>query len=303
MDRQEKRHFYGYHEIKEHGGRDFPFNIYPCTLPLDFSQVPVHWHEEVEIISIKKGQGTVTVDAIPLQMRGGEAVVIFPGQLHGISQWGEGAVEYENIIFRISMLMTAQADVCTAGFLEPLSQGLVQEPVHITRAMEQYSQVMECIRSMDVLCRNKAYGYELGIKGALFTLLGLLAGVYAPAGAEGPRKSREKMKMILEYVENHYGEKIAVQDGAALCYYSNSHFMKYFKQYMGIPFTRYLNDFRLEKAGGFLGSTAMTVTDVAQCCGFDNLSYFNRLFRQKYHLTPGAYRKGLQGGSQHQKNS
>ena len=34
-----------YHEIKKHAGRDFPFNIYPCTIPLDFRQVPVHWHE------------------------------------------------------------------------------------------------------------------------------------------------------------------------------------------------------------------------------------------------------------------
>ena len=99
------------------------------------------------------------------------------------------------------------------------------------------------------------------------------------------------MKLLLGYIEEHYGERITVEDGAALCFYSNSHFMKFFKRYMGMPFTQYLNDFRLEKAAGLLRTTLLPVTDVAQQCGFDNISYFNRLFRKKYHGTPGAYRK------------
>ena len=67
--------------------------------------------------------------------------------------------------------------------------------------------------------------------------------------------------------------------------------MKYFKQYMGVPFTQYLNEFRLEKAAGMLLTTTEPVTAVAQRCGFDNISYFNRLFRRKYRKTPGEYRK------------
>ena len=63
--------------------------------------------------------------------------------------------------------------------------------------------------------------------------------------------------------------------------------MKYFKQYMGVPFIQYLNEFRLEKAAGMLLSTPDPVTAVAQRCGFDNISYFNRLFREKVRKTPG----------------
>ena len=141
------------------------------------------------------------------------------------------------------------------------------------------------------MCRDKPYGYQLGVKGELFSLLCLLAAESLPANGERPSKSREKMKLLLGYIEEHYGERITVEDGAALCFYSNSHFMKYFKRYMGMPFTQYLNDFRLEKAAGFLRTTSLPVTDVAQKCGFDNISYFNRLFRKKYHGTPGEYRK------------
>lgn len=60
---------------------------------------------------------------------------------------------------------------------------------------------------------------------------------------------------------------------------------------MGMPFTEYLNDYRMIQAGRMLLATEEPVTLIAQKCGFDNISYFNRLFRQKYHLAPGMYRK------------
>lgn len=291
MDGRVNWHYYDYHEIKEHAGRDFPFNIYPCSIPLDFKLVPVHWHEEMEIISVKKGRGLVTVDMVPYEVGTGDAVAVFPGQLHGISQTGGEAMEYENIIFRPSMLMTADQDVCTAEFLLPLAEGRIKSPVHMKAGMEDYASLSECIRRLDILCRDKPYGYQLGVKGELFSLLCLLAAKSLPIHGECPSKSREKMKLLLGYIEEHYGERITVEDGAALCFYSNSHFMKFFKRYMGMSFTQYLNDFRLEKAAGLLRTTLLPVTDVAQQCGFDNISYFNRLFRKKYHGTPGAYRK------------
>ena len=44
-----------YQEKKEHVDITFPYNILPCSIPLDFHKVPLHWHDEMEIIYIKKG--------------------------------------------------------------------------------------------------------------------------------------------------------------------------------------------------------------------------------------------------------
>ena len=64
--------------------------------------------------------------------------------------------------------------------------------------------------------------------------------------------------------------------------------MKYFKQYAGMPFIQYLNDYRLTRAGEYLKMTEENVTQIALKCGFENLSYFNRLFRRKFGVTPGS---------------
>lgn len=287
-----EKDYYRYcHETKEHGDREFPFNIYPCSIPVDFMQVPVHWHEELEVIAVKRGRGIVTVDMEPYEVNAGEAVAVFPGQLHGIGRWEEETMEYENIIFLPSMLMAAETDVCTARFLKPVAEGRFNRPFHIQKEAREYGELMYCIHCLDRLSGEKKFGYEMGIKGILFGLMYLIAGEGGFALEDRPPKSREKMKVLLDYIETHYGERIGVEDGASLCYYSSSHFMKYFKQYMGVSFVRYLNDFRLVKAGGFLLGTQDSVTAVAQRCGFDNISYFNRLFRQKYRQSPGEYRK------------
>ena len=71
---------------------------------------------------------------------------------------------------------------------------------------------------------------------------------------------------------------------------SESHFMRFFKNTMGVSFVSYLNDFRLNVAARLLSSNDESILSVAENCGFFNLSYFNRMFKKKYGVTPGKYR-------------
>ena len=70
-----------YQERKTHVEFQFPYNTYLCSIPLDFSKVPVHWHEEMELIYIKKGKGIVTVDFRQYTVAGPSIVLILPGQI------------------------------------------------------------------------------------------------------------------------------------------------------------------------------------------------------------------------------
>ena len=104
-----------------------------------------------------------------------------------------------------------------------------------------------------------------------------------------------KMKLVLKEVENRYAEPLTVKEMAGMCGYSASHFMKFFRRQMGMSFVEYLNDYRLLMAARMLASTEETVTEIARLSGFDQPSYFNRLFRRKYGMTPSEYRKEGEG--------
>ena len=72
--------------------------------------------------------------------------------------------------------------------------------------------------------------------------------------------------------------------------------MKFFKKNMGDSFINYLNDYRLSMAARTLLSSDDNIIDIAADCGYDNLSYFNRIFKKKYGVTPSAYRKSNSSG-------
>lgn len=68
--------------------------------------------------------------------------------------------------------------------------------------------------------------------------------------------------------------------------------MRFFKQTMGMPFTTYLNDYRLTLAAKSLLETHKAVLEIASECGFDNLSYFNRIFKKNTALHRGNTGRG-----------
>lgn len=277
-------------EIKTHGLADFPFNIYLCSIPLDFPLVPTHWHNDMEIIYIKKGTGRISVDLEPFTVNQGDIIVVPPGQLHSIEQSDAYSMEYENIIFQLNMLMTVQGDICTEKFFQPLLQRQIGIPNHYTPNSPVYPVLSGCLDTMDNICRDFAAGYEFAIKGQLFTFFhALVSSVSAPLPRH-QNKSLDRLKDILKYVETNYADRISIADAADICGFSQSHFMKFFKNNMDVSFTDYLNDYRLTMAARLLVSSSDTIVNVAAETGFDNLSYFNRLFKRKYGCTPTIFR-------------
>ena len=194
----------GYHEIKEHGKREFPFNIYPCSIPVDFSHVALHWHEEMEIIAVKKGKGRITVDTVSYPVEEGDILAVFPGQLHAISCGNGERMEYENIIFRLSMLMGDNGDGCTVHFLKPLQEGQAKNPVLIQRNQPDHEVFGKVIQELDRFSEIRGNGYQLAVKGQLFLFLYYAYGRGILFTEKKPGHAREKIKGILEYIREHF---------------------------------------------------------------------------------------------------
>ncbi len=72
---------------------------------------------------------------------------------------------------------------------------------------------------------------------------------------------------------------------------TDTHFRRIFKQLTGLPPRQFLIQSRLNKAAALLASTKESVNEIAYRTGWDNVFYFSRQFRQKYHASPLQYRK------------
>ncbi len=280
-----------YHETKSHSAPDFPYNTYICSIPLDFEKVPLHWHDEVEIIYIKKGRGRVTLDFTSFYVEAGDIIVVTPGQLHAIGP-AEHSMEYENIIFSLDLLRTGSMDALNQEFFEPFLAGSIGFEHLICRDHENYPALSSCLNRADNICRSFPKGYRLAIKGCLFEFFYTIFtnSTDIPAAKSDPRL--ERLKTVLKYIEMHYSHAISIDEIAAVASFSASHFMRFFKAAMGMSFTLYLSAYRLSMAARLLVSTNDSILDIALSCGYENLSYFNRSFKKRYKKTPGEYRRG-----------
>ena len=108
---------------------------------------------------------------------------------------------------------------------------------------------------------------------------------------EAARRAGEKLKLALAYIQEHYAEPITVKQLADICGFSQVHFMNIFKATIGSTCIEYLIQYRLARAAMDLQETDRSVMQIALDNGFQNISYFNRAFKQQYAMTPSAFRR------------
>lgn len=282
-----------YHETKTHTGLMFPYNVYLCTIPDDFPSVFLHWQDTMEIIYIKKGTGLAQVDLSVFEVHGGDIILAPPGRLHGLEHIPGMHMEYENIIFDLAFLGSDPIDLCSQNYLIPLKQNRMSLPQCITSCHVHYDSIAACLNDADMLCDEKPAGYELGVKAdmlRLFSLIIRFMDTEAKINESSHPLDIDRLKTVLQFIEDHYQHPISVEAAAHTCSYSPSHFMRWFRRMTGTSFIKYLNRFRLNKALEELKNTDRTILEISQRSGFDNLSNFNRLFKKQFHKTPRELR-------------
>ncbi len=277
----------GIHENKLHGQATFPYMVYRGRLPEYIRSYSLHWHEEMEFIVVIQGQGIVTVRAERYAVRQGDILVIPPQMLHGIEQQQELEMEYFNILFRLTMLEGA-------GGGEETVRRLYDPGFPVSVLLRQGTELNQLLAGhMRELIQNrkkKDGAYALMIRSHLLAILYHIISSADVREARVPHINYDNLKPALQYIQEFYDRDITVRQAAQLCGFSDSYFMKLFRELTGTSFTQYLKRLRLEKAEALLRS-GQRVGETAERVGFRNLSYFSRAFQSQYGVTPSQYRK------------
>jgi AraC-like DNA-binding protein len=101
---------------------------------------------------------------------------------------------------------------------------------------------------------------------------------------------RNEIALAKDYVSKHLGEKIGVQEIAALVGMSESYFSHLFKKETGANFVDYVNRIKMEMAAKLLENSRLKVADVAERLGLDNSNYFSVLFKKVMGSSPQDFR-------------
>ncbi len=120
-----------------------------------------------------------------------------------------------------------------------------------------------------------------------------------PAQASrAPSPHDGKMKKALRYIDAHLSDELRLEDVATHVYLSPYYFSKLFKKYQGIGFNAWVNQQRMASAKELLCHSDWSIASIARNLGFSQTSYFCKVFRQTYQVTPQAFRQQINAGSQ-----
>lgn len=277
----------GYYEEKNHVSKSFPFNIYPCSIPLDFNFVALHWQDTMELIYVKKGKGLIQIGIEVFEANENDIFIIPPKILHALRSITHYSMEYENFFFDLRFLGLHTADTCSQNYLIPLSLGQIHFPTRIQKDNQYYIKLADCLIQTENLCKDKNNGYELGVKSYMMLFIYYL---FQLTNDTPHKKESNRLTQVLALVEHNFEKPLTIKQVSTLCGYSTSHFMRWFKQMTGSSFTTYLNERRLVAATEKLNQTNDTILSICESVGFENLSNFNRQFKKRYGLSPREYR-------------
>ncbi|MEM6765416.1 MAG: AraC family transcriptional regulator [Bacteroidota bacterium] len=103
----------------------------------------------------------------------------------------------------------------------------------------------------------------------------------------------ERIKQVYDYIiENHHKE-IKVKEASDLIGLTEPAFFKFIKKHTKKTFVQLINEFRIHRASKLLISTDMTVAEISFECGYNNVPYFNRKFKEIMEETPIAFRSSF----------
>lgn len=104
-------------------------------------------------------------------------------------------------------------------------------------------------------------------------------------------KHSDVIQRAIRYINAHFQEEMTLNDVARSVYLSPTYFSKLFSEEMGCHFTTYLNRMRIEKSKILLRNPDIALVDIAGMVGYEDQSYFTKVFKRFAGLPPGKYRE------------
>lgn len=101
----------------------------------------------------------------------------------------------------------------------------------------------------------------------------------------------DKIQDVAHYIKENCHMKITLHDASKLAFMEETYFSKKFKQLTGFGFNEYLTQIRLKKSEGLLLSTQLSISEIAEMCGFSSANYFGDIFKNCNGESPSQYRK------------
>ncbi|MCI8360601.1 MAG: AraC family transcriptional regulator [Clostridiales bacterium] len=260
--------------------RDYD-NAFYC-LPFSNNMVDPHFHSNLELAYVHKGEIEVTVNEEKMLLTPGCAAVANSFDVHAYRTPDGSASEITVLLIPIDMVSQfrplLQSRQFRSAFLTESAAG--REVGHAIQRLYHY---------------NATY-HSMAAAGYLYTILGLFADTVGLIRREQTEDSASLVRQVLVYLEQHYLDPLTIEEVAKRHGYNRYYFSRLFNARIGCGFNQHLNNLRARHAARLIRSTNASLEDICFQSGFGSVRTFTRAFQSFYQVSPAAYKRQKKAG-------
>ena len=280
-------------ELEKHGTETFPMTVNNDDLwSFEGKNVPIHWHNDLEINLIREGEAVFQVYQKSYRVRTGEGFLLNRNVPHSCSSPGNEHVRYSTILVRPDFLYGDFGSDVERKCFQPFLQNSAIPCIHLTGFDENGKEILQKLNQVEEAFDRKRFCYELKIKGLLCEAFAMILyghrqelTKFVPANLQ----ELERLEKMLNYLNMHFTEVISLQDLADQVHLSREVCCRLFKKMTGKTITGYLEEYRVNKSFSLVQSGQYSMTQITEMVGFSNPSRFASAFRKRFGCNPGEY--------------
>ena len=247
-----------------------------------------HYHPEYEIVCVLQGSGTRHVGNHFSSYNNGDLVFLGPNLPHagfGLNAHGpheEIVIQIKEEVFHQSILTRPEMTIVNK-LLENARYGVyftgntknkITKRLSWLPRLSSFERFIEFMTILEMMSSTN----EFELMNPTIITSSLI------------RKNNVRLQKIFTYVEQHFNEDVDIKKIAALVNLSVPSFCNYFKKIVHSTFTDFLNKYRIQKACLSL-QQEKTIAETCFECGFNNVPYFNKVFKTITKKTPSEFKK------------
>ena len=284
-------------EQNDFGSLDYPVNVFYLDLRTSYmNRVRWHWHEEMEVLILNDGLAEVATDDASYTLNPGQGIIINQNVMHSIYSQNQENCTFYSFVFHPDFLFGHKNSYLQTQFLLPVQNFRLFKMLVLDATNAWHKRMLDAIDDAIAVNITKPFGYEVATKGHLCRFWSeLVVKLPQMETAPPPRVSldEQRVKEAMLYIRTHHAEPISLDEIAGSVHISKSECCRCFSRTLQMTPFEYLMRYRILEATKKMmehPDEPMSIADLALSVGFNNTSYFNKLFKKYVGCTPTYYR-------------
>ena len=263
----------------------------PCVISYDKSNnyggMPnMHYHPYYEIYFLISGQRKFFFHNKILKLAHGDVMIIKPNEVHRAIPIGDSqSQEYERYLLNIDVALFSKIE----RYNKEIKSALKRKTISLSA--EKLLEIITIIRKIEKELKSSDKQYQVSIRNHIERILIDLCLQKTDNTVEQHfSKNDIRIQEAIDYIVSNYNKKITLKECAKVCVMGESNFTKVFHEIVGMNLKSYINLVRIEKSCEFLTGSSLTITEISEKVGFDNVSYFAEVFKKTLGTSPKEFR-------------